>query len=129
MEFSHDELAQIRDLISGLNSEHESIIVVEGKRDSAALRSLGCSREILEFHSFCGITRFSDSVSGYDNLIILFDSDRKGRYLTRRVMEQLERRVRIDLSYKKRINRICGGRIRMIEEMSRYAEFVTPFAC
>lgn len=128
MEISHDEIAQIKNLISELNSERNGVVVVEGKRDSSALKDLGCSREILEFHSFGGITKFADSVSSCTNLIILLDSDRKGRYLTRRIIDQLERRAKINMSYKKRLNKIANGRIRMIEEMSRYSEFLNSFA-
>jgi len=99
-------------------------VVVEGKRDSAALKNLGYEQKILEFHSFGGITKFADSVSDHKNLIILFDSDRKGKYLTRRVIEQLERRTRIDLSYKKRLIEITNGKIRTIEELSQYERFL-----
>ncbi|WP_320415813.1 topoisomerase [Candidatus Nitrosotenuis cloacae] len=118
-----EEIADLRNFVVSLNEEIDSVVVVEGKRDSAALKMLGYEQKILEFHSFGGLTKFADSVSHHRCLIILFDSDRKGRYLTRRVIEQLERRTRIDLSYKKKLNEITRGRVRMIEEVSRYARF------
>lgn len=120
----YDEIFKLQNFISDLNSEHESIVIVEGKRDSAALKKLGFTEQILEFHRFGGITKFADSVSHHKNLIILFDSDRKGKYLTRRVIEQLEHRTRIDLSYKKKLIEITNGRIRAIEELIRYEPFV-----
>jgi 5S rRNA maturation endonuclease (ribonuclease M5) len=120
VEISSDEISDLRDFIVSLNSASESIIVVEGKRDSAALKSLGYQQKILEFHRFGGITKFADSVSSHKNLILLFDSDRKGKYMTRRVIEQLERRTRIDLSYKKRLMQITRGKISAIEELSQY---------
>jgi 5S rRNA maturation endonuclease (ribonuclease M5) len=122
---SLDEILELRNFISNLNSAQESIVVVEGKRDSAALKKLGFTEQVLEFHSFGGIVKFADSVSHHKNLIILFDSDRKGRYLTRRVIEQLEHRTRIDLSYKKRLIQITNGKIRAIEELIRYEQFVS----
>lgn len=118
-----EEIADLRNFVVSLNEEIDSVVVVEGKRDSAALKMLGYEQKILEFHSFGGLTKFADSVSHHRCLIILFDSDRRGRYLTRRVIEQLERRTRIDLSYKKKLNEITRGRVRMIEEVSRYARF------
>ncbi|MDC8438029.1 MAG: topoisomerase [Candidatus Nitrosotenuis sp.] len=118
-----EEIADLRNFVVSLNEEIDSVVVVEGKRDSAALKMLGYEQKVLEFHSFGGLTKFADSVSHHRCLIILFDSDRKGRYLTRRVIEQLERRTRIDLSYKKKLNEITKGRVRMIEEVSRYARF------
>lgn len=121
---SLDEVSEIRDFINNLNSEQDSIVVVEGKRDSEALKKLGFTETVLEFHRFGGLTKFTDSVSHHKNLIILFDSDRKGRYLTRRVIEQLEHRTRIDLSYKKRLIEITKGRVRAIEELIQYESFV-----
>lgn len=127
MEISHAEISDLQNFIVELNSAHESVVVVEGKRDSAALAKLGYEEKILEFHSFGGITKFADSVSCHKNLIVLFDFDRKGKYLTRRIIMQLERRTKIDLSYKKRLAQITRGKIRTIEELSRYVPAVNDF--
>jgi 5S rRNA maturation endonuclease (ribonuclease M5) len=70
------------------------------------------------------MTKFADSVSSHKSLILLFDSDRKGKYMTKKVIEQLERRTRIDLSYKKRLMRITKGRISAIEELSQYEKIL-----
>jgi 5S rRNA maturation endonuclease (ribonuclease M5) len=124
VETTFDEISDLRDFINNLNLMRGGIVVVEGKRDSEALKKLGFTEQVLVFHSFGGITKFADSVSHHKSLIILFDSDRKGKYLTRRLIEQLEHRTRIDLSYKKRLIRITKGRIRAIEELIRYEPFV-----
>jgi 5S rRNA maturation endonuclease (ribonuclease M5) len=121
---AESEIYEIKEFIDSLNSEKESIVIVEGKRDSAALKKLGFTEKVLEFHRFGGLTKFADSVSDHKNLIILFDSDRKGKYLTRRVIEQLEHRTRIDLSYKKKLAQITRGKIRAIEELDRYEQFL-----
>lgn len=121
---TENEISDIKEFINSLNSEKESAVIVEGKRDSAALKRLGFTEKVLEFHRFGGLTKFADSVSDHKSLIILFDSDRKGRYLTRRVIEQLERRTRIDLSYKKKLAQITSGKIRAIEELDRYERFL-----
>jgi len=127
VEISFDEISDLRNFINNLNYMQESIVVVEGKRDSEALKKLGFTEQVLEFHSFGGITKFADSVAHHKNLIILFDSDRKGKYLTRRIIEQLERRVRIDLSHKKRLVEITKGKIRAIEELIRYESPVNDY--
>lgn len=119
---TENEICGIREFINSLNSEKESIVIVEGKHDSIALKKLGFTEKVLEFHRFGGLTKFADSVSDHKNLIILFDSDRKGKYLTRRVIEQLEHRTRIDLSYKKKLIQITRGKIRTIEELGRYEQ-------
>lgn len=121
---TENEICEIKEFINSLNSEKESAVIVEGKRDSAALKKLGFTEKVLEFHKFGGLTKFADSVSYHKRLIILFDSDRKGQYLTRRVIEQLERRTRIDLSYKKKLVQITRGKIRAIEDLDGYEQFL-----
>jgi 5S rRNA maturation endonuclease (ribonuclease M5) len=69
------------------------------------------------------LSKFVDSVSD-SNLIILLDGDRKGRYLTSKIVQQLERRTRIDLSFKRKLVSITKGKIRFIEDLSYYESFV-----
>jgi len=66
--FNESEILQLQNLIHSLNSKKDSVVVVEGKRDTAALKKLGYSGNICEFHSFKGLARFADSVSSYKNL-------------------------------------------------------------
>ncbi len=120
MNFHESEILQLKNLIHSLNSKKDSIVVVEGKRDTSALRKLGYSGNICEFHSFKGLARFADSVSCHKNLIVLFDGDRKGKYLTSRIISQLEHRVKIDLSFKKKLVSITKGKVRHIEDLSKY---------
>ena len=123
MEFSEKEIGEVKKFIKYLNSKKESVIVVEGKRDSIALRKLGFSGKILEFHSFKGIVKFSDSVAKYKNVILLLDGDRKGRYLTKRIIDLLEHQVKIDLSFKKKLVSITKGKIRFIEQLVCYESY------
>lgn len=120
MKITMSEIEGIRNFISLLNSKQDSIVVVEGKRDSAALKKLGFSGKVCEFHSFKGLTKFADSISSYKRLILLLDLDRKGRYLTSKIISQLEHRIRIDLSFKRKLVMITKGKIRHIEDLSMY---------
>ena len=120
MEFSEKEISEIKKFVIHLNSQKDSVVVVEGKRDSNALRKLGFSGKTLEFHSFKGIVIFSDSVAKYKNIILLLDGDRKGRYLTKRIIKLLEHRTKIDLSFKKKLVSITKGKIRFIEQLVCY---------
>ena len=52
MEFPETEIADIKKFVNMLNSQKNCAVVVEGKRDSAALVKLGYSGKILEFHKF-----------------------------------------------------------------------------
>ena len=124
MEISEQEILDLRNFIDSLNSKNNSVVIVEGKRDKAALKKLGFSGQVLVFHRFGGLRKFADVVSKYDRLIILLDSDRKGKYLTAKIIEQLERRTRIDLSFKKKLVTITKGKVRFIEQLSCYETFL-----
>jgi 5S rRNA maturation endonuclease (ribonuclease M5) len=119
--FELDEISKVKGFVKSLNSEYHSIIVVEGKRDEQALEKLGFTGKICQFHSFKGLIKFADSMPKYKNLILLLDSDRKGRYLTKRIVSQLRHRMTIDLSYRKQLTIITKGRIRNVEDLSIYA--------
>ena len=88
---TEQEIIELKNFISELNSMKESVVVVEGKRDSVALKKLGYSGKVLEFHRFAGMVNFTDSVSKYKRLIILFDRDKKGRRLTGKTIQLLQR--------------------------------------
>ena len=123
MEFPESEIAEIKKFVNLLNSQKDSVVIVEGKRDSAALIKLGYSGKILEFHKFNGMIKFADSAAKYRKSILLLDGDRKGRYLTKKIIELLERRTKIDLRFKKKLVSITKGKIRFIEQLVCYESY------
>jgi len=123
MEFPESEIAEIKKFMDLLNSQKDSVVVVEGKRDSAALIKLGYSGKILEFHKFNGMIKFADSAAKYRKLILLLDGDRKGKYLTKKIIELLEHRTKIDLLFKKKLVSITKGKIRFIEQLVCYESY------
>jgi len=123
MEFPENEIAEIKKFIDLLNSEKDGVVIVEGKRDSAALVKLGYSGKILEFHRFNGMVKFADSAAKYHKIILLLDGDRKGRYLTKKIIELLEHRTKIDLLFKKKLVSITKGKIRFIEQLVCYEPY------
>ena len=123
MEFPESEIAEIKKFVNLLNSQKDSAIVVEGKRDSAALIKLGYSGKILEFHKFNGMIKFADSAAKYRKIILLLDGDRKGKYLTKKIIELLEHRTKIDLLFKKKLVSITKGKIRFIEQLVCYESY------
>jgi len=72
---TEQEITELKNFISELNSMKDSVVIVEGKRDSIALKKLGYAGKVLEFHRFGGMIDFTDSVAKYKRLIILFDRD------------------------------------------------------
>ncbi|SRR5579885_2968956 len=120
MEFDESEISEIHEFVRSLNSKKDSIVVVEGKKDEEALNKLGFAGKVCQFHAFKGLAKFADSVSKYKRLIILLDSDRKGAYLTKRILSQLEHRMTVDLSFRRKLTAITKGKIRHIEDLSLY---------
>ena len=121
---TEQEIHEIRNFVSQLNLMKNSVVVVEGKRDTSALKKLGFSGQIIEFHRFGGIVNFADSVARYEKLIILFDRDRKGRYLTGKTIQLLQRRTKIDLSFKRKLAVITKGKVRFVEQLVCYESYL-----
>ena len=118
------EIIEIKDFVSHLNSMKESVVVVEGKRDSEALKKIGFSGKVVEFHKFGGMINFVDSVARHENLIILFDGDRKGKYFTRKTIQLLQRRTNVDLTFKRKLTSITKGKIRFIQQLVCYESYI-----
>jgi len=121
---TEQEIIELKNFIFELNSMKDSIVIVEGKRDSSALKKLGYTGKVLEFHRFGGMVNFTDSVSKYKRLIILFDRDKKGRTLTGKTIQLLQRRTKIDLSFKRKLRIITKGKIMFIEQLVCYESYL-----
>ncbi len=107
-----------------LNEEYErgSVVVVEGKRDAAALERIGFTGSPAVFHNFKGVVDFVDSHAGR-KIILLLDMDRTGRHLTSRLLSQLQsRRNSVSLFYKHALARITNGKVRHVEDLTIYAQ-------
>lgn len=122
---TEEEIDELRKFVTHLNSMKESLVVVEGKRDSIALKKIGFSGKVVEFHKFKGMVNFVDYVSNFKDLIILFDGDRTGRHLTWKSIQLLQRRTNVDLTFKKRLVRITKGKIRFIEQLACFDYYFT----
>ncbi|MGI0046069.1 MAG: toprim domain-containing protein [Nitrosotalea sp.] len=121
VDIAESERSDVQDFIKSLNSKKDSIVVVEGRRDEEALEKLGFSGEICQFHSFQGLVKFVDYILQYKNLVVLLDSDRKGSYLTKRIISQLAHRVTIDLSFRRKLTVITKGKVRHVEDLFFYS--------
>lgn len=121
---TEQEITELKNFIFQLNSMENSVVVVEGKRDAIALKKLGYMGKILEFHRFGGMVNFTDSVAKYKNLIILFDRDKKGRELTGKTIQLLQRRTKVDLSFKRNLQEITKGKIKFIEQLVCYESYL-----
>lgn len=113
------ELSKVYEFIDSLNRE-DAVVVVEGKRDKEALRSLGYRGDTLILNNFKSIYRMAEYLERLSKVILLFDMDRKGDILTDKMLSILGN---VDLLYKKRLKAITKGRIRCIEELVLYSRY------
>ena len=121
---TEQEISDIEKFVFQLNNIKKSIVIVEGKRDVLALRKLGFSGKVLEFYKFGGMVNFADFVAKFDRVIILFDRDKKGRVLTGKTIQLLQRRTKIDLSFKRKLREITKGKIMFIEQLACYESYL-----
>jgi 5S rRNA maturation endonuclease (ribonuclease M5) len=122
-------IAQLRNFVDRLNTESKkgSVIVVEGKRDVEALTRIGCTGHVMVLNRFKGINNFVDSQCSIDRkIILLLDMDRTGKYLTSKLMKQLQSRGgNVCLFYKKSLARISNGKVRHVEDLISYAPLLS----
>ncbi len=122
-----DELVieKLRSFVGQLNEESEkgSVVVVEGRRDAAALSSIGFTGSPAVFHNFKGVADFVDTHGHAGRkIILLLDMDRTGKYLTGRLVSQLQaRRNNVTLFYKHLLARITNGKVRHVEDLTIFA--------
>ncbi len=65
-------------------------IIVEGSRDIGALREMGFEGIILKVNNGQSLEKFSSEISSkYSEVILLFDWDSRGVYLTKRIFSLL----------------------------------------
>ncbi|HEX6067167.1 MAG TPA: hypothetical protein VFZ05_00070 [Nitrososphaera sp.] len=122
-----DELVieKLRSFVGQLNDEYEkgSVVVVEGRRDAEALSSIGFTGNPAVFHNFKGVADFVD-VHGRTGrkIILLLDMDRTGKYLTGRLVSQLQtRKNNVTLFYKHLLAKITSGKVRHVEDLTIFA--------
>lgn len=86
-----DRAARIREVMEALYEANKKIpVIVEGKRDAAALRELGLVGEIITLHSGNNLYEFSEDLHDrFTKVILLLDWDDKGESLNRTLSSYL----------------------------------------
>jgi len=121
-----DEVEELKEFIDMLNykSSNGAVVVVEGKKDVIALTTLGFYGNVIMLNSCRSLSRLVYYTQHYKEVILLLDMDSKGRYLTQRIVSMISNRRRINLFYKKRLVEITRGKIRSVEELVIYKEYI-----
>ena len=113
-----------------LNDENfnGAIVVVEGLRDIRSLRSVGFSGNIFMFCHNNNLLSLVEESKKYRKVILLFDLDREGRSLTNKAVTILEgMRISVDLYFRRELSSTTRGKVKHVEELSRFKEYLEPF--
>lgn len=91
-EIDLDRALRIRGTLEALcDANKNTPVIVEGRKDAAALRKLGLAGEIIMLHNGRGLYEFcEDLAERVDEIILLLDWDDKGERLTRDLKKHLE---------------------------------------
>ena len=115
--------------VKKLNDENSNgaLVVVEGLRDKRSLRSIGFLGNIFMFCNKNNLLTLVDESKKYRKVILLFDLDREGRSLTNRSVTMLESiRIPVDLFFRQELISTTRGKVRHVEELSRFKEYLEP---
>jgi 5S rRNA maturation endonuclease (ribonuclease M5) len=95
-------LEEIEKTLAELQEENTTVpIIVEGEKDSIALRSLGLPGEIIRFNTGQSVSDFCDKITQhYRKIIILTDWDWRGGRLCQQIKKHLEYRIEVNLRYR-----------------------------
>ena len=105
-------------------SKEGALIVVEGKRDVEALRTLGVNGDIFQLCQGGSIIKLVQMASKFNKAVLLFDLDREGRSLTKKSAEMLNKKqIPIDLFFRRELRSITLGRVRRIENLKKFGAY------
>jgi 5S rRNA maturation endonuclease (ribonuclease M5) len=116
--FADSERAErLREILEELDEVNREIpVVVEGKKDASALRSLGLSGEIITLHNGQNIYDFCETLTRrHRQIVLLLDWDRKGEELTRLLSSHLAGHWEEFSTFRDILKILCQKEIKDIE--------------
>lgn len=87
-----ERASRLREVLEALYEINKKVpVIVEGKRDSVALRKLGLMGEIITLHRGVSLYDFCEEISeSYKKVVILLDWDDKGESLNKELNRNLK---------------------------------------
>lgn len=111
-------LEEIEHLLDRLRIENANTpILVEGTRDEAALRVLGCRGNVVRLNDGATVLGTAERIAeAHPRIVLLTDWDRTGGTLHRRLKEVLEAEgVAIDEDFRRALARLVSKETRTVE--------------
>jgi 5S rRNA maturation endonuclease (ribonuclease M5) len=108
---------RLREIIEYLGDINERIpIIVEGKKDASALRSLGLIGDIITLHNGKNLYDFCDDIARrFHRVVLLLDWDKKGEDLNRILSHHLKGQWEEFSSFRELFKILCQKEIKDIE--------------
>lgn len=119
------DLEALEELIASLleASGQGAAVIVEGRRDLLALRSLGLSGPVIMASRRPALDLAEDAARNYSKVILLTDWDEKGDEMCLTIGRHLRSvGVRPDGLIRSRLKRLVKKEIKDVESLGRYAE-------
>jgi len=120
------KLEEIERTISKMTSKSQVgvPIIVEGRKDEAALKTLRIPGEIICLKARkVGFYDFTTGLAHNSEVTVLTDFDREGARLAAKLTDELTHmKVKVNLTTWKKLKALCRPEIRTVEELASYLE-------
>lgn len=104
-------------------SSEGAVIIVEGRRDEAALRALGIRGPVILAARRSALCLAEDAARIYSAIILLTDWDEKGEEMARNIAQHLRHAgAQADLEIRSRLKKLVWKEIKDVESLSIYME-------
>lgn len=102
-------------------------VIVEGRNDGEALRSLGVHGEIIRLHSGFSVFHVCEAVAQrHSEAVILTDWDHRGGQLCRLLREGLAANgVRYNTEIRARLTSLCKKEVKDVEGLATYVDRIS----
>ena len=113
-----ERLRDLIDELTGINStEHGDVpVIVEGKRDKAALITLGLTGKIITYNQGLGVHDFCEQIAeNYNEVMLLMDWDREGNALQQKLGRELAGQYEKFKRFRETLILMCQKEIKDIE--------------
>ncbi len=118
-----EELEGVQDILAKIKKEDKSIpIIVEGRKDKKALRSLGIKRKIIKIKKGKAIFRIIERLrKDHDKVIILTDWDSTGGKLCYKIKKACESNdIKYDIEYRKQMIKFLKKEVKDVESIPTF---------
>jgi 5S rRNA maturation endonuclease (ribonuclease M5) len=115
---------RLREVLFDLNEINRfAPIIVEGKRDKAALRKMGFKGNVITFNRGMGVYEFCEEIAGmYRSVVLLMDWDPEGERLMKKLSRGLKGHWEGFSSFRKVLRVLCQKDIKDIQGIPRLLE-------